>query len=204
MKPYENLSTESMPGEIWKDIPGWEGYYQISSLGRAKSLSRKVSARANKPRTIKEHIIKQPIVNGRKYLSFLASSPNTRERIYIHRAVASVFIDNPKKKPCVDHINTDTFDNRVSNLRWVTYHENSSNTLTKEHTSKAKSGDNCFFYGKVYGNRRIRCTFPDGTTKDYNSIKDAGRDGFCCRSIQLCLSKSRLKHHKGCSWDYLD
>ena len=204
MKPYQNLSLKDMPGEVWKDIPEWEGLYQISNFGRAKSLEREAEVRAGKTRLIKSHILKQPVYKGRRYLSFCASRPGRNQRFYVHRMVALLFLSNPENKPCVDHINADSFDNRASNLRWVTYHENSTNPITLERTSKAKSGEKCFFFGKVLNGRRIRCIRPDGSTKDYASIKEAASDGFRYKSIQLCLSKTRTKHHRGCAWEYID
>ena len=60
--------------------------------------------------------------------------------LFVHRAVAELFIPNPDNKPCVDHIDTNTFNNRVSNLRWVTYEENQNNPLTKQHLSESLKG----------------------------------------------------------------
>lgn len=58
---------------------------------------------------------------------------------YVHRAVATLFVPNPENKRYVDHINTDTADNRACNLRWVTGRENSNNPLTKVHMHKPNS-----------------------------------------------------------------
>lgn len=60
----------------------------------------------------------------------------------VHRAVAELFIPNPENKYCVDHIDTNTFNNNVNNLRWVTHKENQNNNLTKLHLSKSLKGRN--------------------------------------------------------------
>lgn len=56
----------------------------------------------------------------------------------VHRAVAELFIPNPENKPCVDHINTNKYDNRKENLRWVTYSENMLNPITRKHNSEVQ------------------------------------------------------------------
>ena len=58
MEIYKNLSLENLEGEVWKDIPNYEGLYQVSNLGRVKMMSRVVMANKSK-RKISEHIIKQ-------------------------------------------------------------------------------------------------------------------------------------------------
>ena len=204
MLPYQNLSLEDMPGEVWKDIPGWEGYYQVSNMGRAKSVARINIHKDGSTHLIKERIRKQTCSGpGRKYLGFSSYKEGAPRRIYLHKAVASAFIPNPLNKPCVDHIDTNTFDNRVENLRWCTYSENLKNPITSQRMSLSKSGSNCYFYGKKrLHSRPLLCIHPDGTEEIFNSIYDAGLAGHCTRSINYCVS-GVYTHHHGCKWKYL-
>ena len=86
--------------EIWRDIPNFEGHYQVSNLGRVKSLYFR-----NGQTTIhnKEKILKP--LNARGYLRVRLSEYKVRNLYSIHRLVAEVFIPNPENKPCVNHIN---------------------------------------------------------------------------------------------------
>lgn len=122
--------------EIWKDIEGYEGLYQVSNLGRVKSLTRVVpfTNRWGQPMTRieKEHIMKTKIQNNGYEVLCLRNSG--AKWFSVHRLVAMAFIPNPENKPQVDHINGDKTLNIVSNLRWVTAAENAANPLWVEHS----------------------------------------------------------------------
>lgn len=82
MLPYQNLSLEDMPGEVWKDIPEWEGYYQVSNFARAKSVARINIHKDGSVHFIKERIRKQSGSGpGRKYLGFSSYGKGAPRRI---------------------------------------------------------------------------------------------------------------------------
>ena len=123
--------------EIWKDVVGYEGLYQVSSLGRIKSLDRKIKCRNNYERIVVGKI-KIPFKKKEGYLTIKLYKSNKLKSFYVHRLVAQAFIDNPHCKKTVNHINEIKTDNRIENLEWATYSENLSYNNLRERMSKTK------------------------------------------------------------------
>jgi|WetSurSiteA1Bulk_404760.scaffolds.fasta_scaffold158383_2 hypothetical protein len=99
--------------EIWKDVPGFEGQYRASTLGRIKSLKRK--------RVPCDKILCENSTNK----SYLMVSLN-RKGTAVHRIIANTFLDNPENLPIVDHKDGNIKNNAPSNLAWKTISQNVS------------------------------------------------------------------------------
>ena len=124
-----------MPGEIWKDICGYEGLYMVSNKGRIKSLPHKV--KRGWAECITDEIILIPKSNGHydKVCLYSGYKKNNKQQ-YVHRLVATAFIPNPDKYPQIDHIDGNRINNYASNLRWVTAEENANNQHRLEELSR--------------------------------------------------------------------
>lgn len=121
-----------MEGEIWKDVVGYEGLYEISNYGRIKSLPVNVNhSRGNgMTRPKNERILKQVLSKRTGYLRMCLCKENKKKSYQMHRLIAIAFIPNPQNKPCINHINGVKHDNSLKNLEWVTVKENNIHKFT--------------------------------------------------------------------------
>lgn len=176
--------------EEWKDINGYEGIYQISSYGRVKSIDRVLSnGKKRKSKFLYIHKI-----NGYPTVSLCK---DYKQRNYkIHRLVAQAFIPNPENKPCVDHIDTDRENNVVSNLRWVTYQENTDNPLSSKSQKEAVSNSGCKKVAQYDKSNKLLNIF--------HSAAQAGKETSTSPSSICNCCKGRIKTANNFIWKYYD
>ena len=133
MKKFRLRITGDIGFEIWQDIEGYEGYYQVSTYGRIKSVERVIYS--NGGHYTKKESIKIPSFNKNYYqIKLYRDNSYTIDRV--HRIVAKTFIPNTKNLPCVNHKDENTKNNRVENLEWCTWLYNNNYGTRKERVFK--------------------------------------------------------------------
>ena len=155
--------------EIWKDIPGYEGRYMASNLGRIKSMNY-LAHEGN------EQILKQ-YNTGKNYLHVRLYKDNKSYNFSVHRLIAKTFIDNYSEDLQIDHVDNNRQNNILSNLRLVTQIENMNNP--NSNTIKP-----CRIY------------FNTGETKNFLSLTEAANYIGCSTSFICCYIKRKQGSRK--------
>ena len=186
-----------MDKEIWKDIVGYEGLYQVSNLGRVKSLKRRVYAGRGKMRWQYERILSDKKENGNGYKIVNLFKNGKGKNKYIHRLVAESFLENPNNLPQINHKDENKSNNCVNNLEYCTCQYNC--TYNNLHIRKGLKNRNNKMSKKIYQlneNNKI--------LKEYPSISEASRQlNVSFQAISDCL-KGKQKHSAGYKWKYAE
>lgn len=128
--------------EIWKDIPGYEGMYQVSNLGNIRGVDRYVKQMHGGLQFKKGQLLRQK-KNNRGYKIIILTKYHKQKTFTIHRLVAMAFIPNPQQLPEINHIDCDKTNNRVENLEWCDRNQNLNHGERKKLHDKAVSKAVC-------------------------------------------------------------
>lgn len=113
-----------MENEIWKSVVGYEGIYEVSNLGRVRSIDRYVNNKSGKQ--IRKGKLLKIHKSYRGYLRVILSKECKIRYLFVHKLVAQAFIPNPNNYEQIDHLDGDKTNNNANNLEWVTPKENSN------------------------------------------------------------------------------
>lgn len=118
-----------MEQEIWKDVKGYEGYYEISNLGRVRTVQRILTDKKGRKRIVKS-MIRKVYVGKRGYYCVNLQANGKRKVAYLHRLIMDAFVPNTENKPCIDHIDGNKLNCSLENMRYATQRENITNPNT--------------------------------------------------------------------------
>lgn len=187
-------SEEELKNEIWKDIIGYEGLYQISNLGRVKSLEKTINMIDGRKRHQKEKIL-SPVIS--KYGYYVITLWNNKSKqCKVHRLVMTAFILNPDNLPQVNHIDENKLNNRVSNLEWVTALQNNrhSNIAERWHNTGTESTKKAVVQYDLSGNFINEFESASEAARQLGKLSARVNIGNCCNG--------KLKTSNGYIWKW--
>lgn len=173
-------TIKSYTDEIWKDVVGWEGLYQVSSFGRVKSFRKK-----------EPHLLSTCVGTHGYCVVLLHDGKGQRKNERVHRLVAQAFIPNPNNYPYINHKDEDKTNNQVENLEWCTAKYNTNYGTCIERIS-AKNNKKPISKYDLEGN--LIC--------EYKSIAEAERnEGIDHANICICC-EGKISHCNNFIWIY--
>lgn len=176
--------------ELWKDIPGYEGLYQVSNTGKIKSL--------NYLNTKKEHLLKQSLTYD-GYPKLALSKNGKKTNFDVHILVAKAFVHNPANKSQVNHIDGNKLNNNASNLEWCTPKENTNHAIK---AGLRQASNIKYTHGKEHhGSKPVLQYDLDGNLiKVWDCFSDAARFYNCNPASIVNCTKGRIQTIRGYVW----
>lgn len=189
------LSIEPLDGEIWKDVDGYGGFYEVSNIGRVRSKERITEIQPYCHITRKPKILKAQF-NGTYYRVVISVDGKSRQ-VLIHRLVAETFIPNPKGLPQVNHKDENGKNNHVNNLEWCTLQYNQSyGTKGKRHSE---------YMVKTAGRPVVQFSKQGERIASFRSIMEASKNtGIYYSAIRETCNKGKSKTAGGYVWRYAE
>ena len=185
--------------EIWKDVPKFEGYYQVSNLGNVRSVERTIKYKDGRTYNYpSKHLKQRKDTNGYLQVGFNVNGNKSNHRT--HRLVAETFLVKPKiDLISVNHIDGIKVNNQLDNLEWVTYSENTQKVYDLGLFEKAREAAREKWKNNTYQCKKVEVTFKDtGITKKFKSAREASRYINRCQNYftQLLRIGGENKYYK--------
>lgn len=179
--------------EIWRDVVGYEKYYQVSNKGEVRSLDR-LTNNINGHFIKKGRMLKQAVNRSGYKFVMLTDRNGIAKNCKVHRLVAIAFMDNPFNKKTVNHKDGNKTNNCTDNLEWATYSEN------MQHAVDIGLKNDHFKNKKV-----VKLTLDNEVVEIYESLKQAAeKNGINSKTIsKVCTGYKNYKTSHGFKWKYI-
>lgn len=194
--------------EEWRDIPQYEGLYQVSNQGQIRSIDRIVRRNGETTKNLRGFIL-LPLYQKSGYMFVFLSKNGKAKRMAIHRAVALAFIPNSENKPEVNHINEDKTDNRVENLEWATIKENRNygTRIARGIANRNQTGEKNGMFGKrgslnPNSKKVLQYDLSGQFIREYDSVKMAAEMTHSNASSIARVANGYLKQTNSFIWRY--
>lgn len=190
--------------EVWKDVVGFEQYYEVSNMGNVRSKERIQAFPFDETKIgiVKSKMMKQT-PNSRGYYRVSLSDRKKTKQFFVHRLVAQAFVENPQNLPVVNHLDFDYTNNRAENLEWTTNKGNMEYSAkrgrfihTEEWSMKIKKT-----LDMVMGKSVIGINIKTGESIRFNALNDCKKYGFQPSCVSNCCNGKR-QNHKGFTWRF--
>lgn len=176
--------------EIWKDIKGYEGLYQVSNLGRVRGLDRFVDLKSGKKRFVKGRVLKPYLTGGNGCQYYVVDLTNSKTH-FVHRLVAETFIPNPNRLNEVNHKDENKLNNKITNLEWCTHAYNVRYSIEKIRQNHHRT--------KVLMINKVS----NEVVKTYQMMKDVEKDGMKKQCVSRAI-RGVIKTYRGYIWKKCD
>lgn len=178
--------------EIWKDVVGYEGLYQVSNTGR---LVRKERLDSNGRFLSQQEKVIHKIYGTGYYGTAIVDGKGNSKNVLIHRLVAMAFIPNPNNYPQIDHIDGNKSNNRVENLRWCTAKQNINFPMSLANRSRvlkvAQNKPEAIKHKIAASHKKaiVQYDMNGNFIKEWSSLHEVGREcGFNISNISACAN----------------
>lgn len=169
--------------EIWKEIPNYEGYFEVSTLGNFRSKDRIIKYKQSGTRNYPGKSLKVEVMQD-GYSRIVLMKEGVKKRYMCHRLVAETYIPNPDNKPYVNHIDGNRSNNCVENLEWCTQSENERHSV--DVLGKSMKGETA--------PKAVRCIENDTIYKSMSeAVRLIGKPS-CVEGLHKAINANRLYH----------
>lgn len=189
-----------MEQEIWKSIPGYEGFYEASTLGRIRSVDRVVAHSSGNGQSFRKgRILHHNSMDDYQFV--ILSKRGKKAQLAVHRLVALTFLPNPDNLPIVNHKDLNTHNNAANNLEWATQQYNCIHAIQNNHkpTLSAEARQRVTDAAKKKNSKPIMCLT---TNEIFNSVTDAANHFNISFDTVLLSAKKHQPTRKGLEFRY--